>query len=390
VAAYRSHLERAGLRNVFELTPQTFLRWPVLKKSEVQPNFAQLRAAHYPKEHGAAFETHTSGSTGEPTCVLHSELVRSLTQSVALRDHLWQRRDFAGKFAAIRIRADRAMSRGWGAPLDTVLATGPAVTLSSSTDVDEQLDWLIEQRPAYLFTYPSNLLALVLRSREKGKVPLGLRQAICFGETLPEGLIDLVGETWHATLADTYSSMELGVIALQCPERGEYHVQGESVYVEILREDGTPCTPGEAGRVVVSALHNFPMPLLRYELGDYAEPGEPCGCGRSLPVLRRIAGRARNMAKDPTGRRFWPTIRAGSWSKIAPLRRIRLVQRSVGKIEIRFVMERELTAEEAERLREVAREQLGYPFEIALTRVAEIPRSPGGKFEDFVSELRPD
>jgi phenylacetate-CoA ligase len=387
---YRSHLEQSGLEGVSALTPQTFLRWPVLKKSEVQPNFARLRAAQYPKEHGASFETSTSGSTGEPTCVVHSEIVRFLAHALALRDHLWQERDFSAKFAAIRVKMERAVSRGWGAAFDAAFATGPLATLSSSTDVDEQLDWLVEQRPAYLFTYPSNLHALVLRSRETGKVPLGLRQAICFGETLPEGLAELVGQTWHAGFADTYSCMEFGVIALQCPRHGGYHVQSESVYVETLRDDGSPCLPGETGRVVVSSLHNFPMPLLRYELGDYAEVGATCPCGRGLPVLRRIAGRTRNMARDPAGRRFWPAIQAGAWLRIAPLRKIQLVQRSIGEVEVRFVMERDLSAEETTALRAQVQERLEYPFDVSFARVTEIPRTPGGKFEDFISELPPD
>ena len=61
-----------------------------------------------------------------------------------------------------------------------------------------------------------------------------------------------------------------GIIALQCPSGGLYHLQSESVHVEILDEAGRPCAPGEIGRVIVSPLHNFAMPLLRYESGDYA------------------------------------------------------------------------------------------------------------------------
>ena len=79
-----------------------------------------------------------------------------------------------------------------------------------------------------------------------------------------------------------YSSQEVGYIALQCPENESYHIQAENVLVEILDDDGLPCEPGEVGRVVVTALHNLATPLLRYDIGDYAEVGSPCSCGRRV------------------------------------------------------------------------------------------------------------
>jgi phenylacetate-CoA ligase len=186
---------------------------------------------------------------------------------------------------------------------------------------------------------------------------------------------------------DVYSCEELGPIALQCPSREHYHVQAENLYVELLREDGTPCGQGELGRVVVTALHNFPMPLLRYDLGDYAEAGEPCACGRGLPVLRRIVGRVRNMARDPTGRHFRPAIAFGGWLEIAPIRKLQLVQHTLMNIEMRYEMERELSARECERLAELLTESFGYAFRFAFTRVPRIERTPGEKYEDFISLL---
>ena len=76
--------------------------------------------------------------------------------------------------------------------------------------------------------------------------------------------------------------------------------------MEVLDNHGRPCKEGETGRVVLTDLHNFTMPLIRYEIGDYAEVGPPCACGRGLPVLARILGRSRNMLTLPAGDRIWP------------------------------------------------------------------------------------
>ena len=87
-----------------------------------------------------------------------------------------------------------------------------------------------------------------------------------------------------------YSCEEAGYIALQCPQAEHYHCQSESVLVEVLDDEGRPCTPGQVGKVVLTALHNFAMPLIRYENQDYAEVGPPCACGRGLPVKRADNG----------------------------------------------------------------------------------------------------
>ena len=47
------------------------------------------------------------------------------------------------------------------------------------------------------------------------------------------------------------------------------------------------------GRIVVTALNNFATPLIRYEIGDYAEVGEICSCGRGFrPPTGRRRGRS--------------------------------------------------------------------------------------------------
>jgi phenylacetate-CoA ligase len=256
-----------------------------------------------------------------------------------------------------------------------------------SAPVDAQLDWLMRERPAYLVTTPSTLKALLARSGETGQRPDGLKAVMTYSEALPEGLREALMRGWQASLADTYSCTELGPIALQCPENAHYHVQSENVLVELLRADGTPCEPGEVGRVVVSGLHNFAMPLLRYELGDMAEAAAPCGCGRGLPVIARIAGRVRNMARDPRGRLFQPAFDPAIEAAGVPVRQYQFVQVAAASLQMACVMDREMSEDERMRLEEAVSQQMGFKVALAVRRVAEIPRSPGGTFEGFVCRM---
>ena len=91
-------------------------------------------------------------------------------------------------------------------------------------------------------------------------------------------------------------------------------------FVEIVDDAGRPVPPGTEGNIVVTCLTNYAMPLLRYRLGDFAELGSDCSCGRGLPVLKRILGRERNSVLiAPSGERFWPVFGTHRFSRIAPI-----------------------------------------------------------------------
>jgi phenylacetate-CoA ligase len=145
------------------------------------------------------------------------------------------------------------------------------------------------------------------------------------------------------------------------------------------------CAPGETGRVVVSNLHNFAMPLLRYELGDYAEAGGPCPCGRGLPTLKRVLGRKRNMLVLPNGDRQWPLTGLYEYRDIAPIRRAQVVQLDLERLELRLVADRAVTKDEERRLIEVVHRWVGHPFKVQFTYLEAFPEKANGKFEDFIS-----
>lgn len=182
----------------------------------------------------------------------------------------------------------------WGISPSTLYETGPLTIFYHTTPLPRQVELLESRDPRYLLTYPSNARALCKYSGHRPVRLPGLRAVHTYGEPLTKGVREACREAWGVPVQDVYSCEELGMIALQCPEHEHLHVQSEAVLVEVLDEEGSPCTPGQIGRVVLTALHSFAMPLLRYAIGDHAEVGAPCPCGRGLPVLsKRIVGRRR-------------------------------------------------------------------------------------------------
>lgn len=363
-----------------------FRELPVSSRHDIQLAGDAMHSSAPPPGHGTVISTQSSGSTGSPLITRGTAWTQLMWQALLLRDHLWHGRDLGGKLAAIRSKTENQSFADWG-PATAAFVTGPSAVLSLVIDLDQQLRWLEAENPDYLLTFATNLRALAKRGMELGIRLPALKQARTYGETLQPDTRDIVREAWGVEITDSYSSEELGYIAIQCPEHEHYHLQAESLIVEVLDADGRPCRPGEVGQVTVSTLHNFAMPLLRYASGDYAEAGEPCPCGRGLPVLKRIAGRQRNMLRRPDGVRYWPSFPIEAWRRAAPVRQIQLVQDAIDHVEARVVMPRDFSGDERERLEAALIDCLGYPFRMTLTRVDLIPRGAGQKYEDFVTLL---
>jgi phenylacetate-CoA ligase len=82
-----------------------------------------------------------------------------------------------------------------------------------------------------------------------------------------------------------------------------------------------------------------------------------------------------------------PNLSPSLLLETAPIVQYRIVQHSLLQLQFQYVMERELTAAEGARLIAGLQADLGYPFGIQLSRMAEIERQKGGKFEEFLSLL---
>ena len=281
-----------------------------------------------------------------------------------------------------------ARDADWGASFSAAFTTGPAALLDlRQCNTRQQVDWLLREQPAYLMSFATNLELLAQHCLVHGIAMPFLRAIRPFGESVSDELRALLQAVWHVPVLDGYSAVEVGIIGLQCPENVHFHVQSEGLLLELLRDDGLECGPGEVGRVVVTRLHKFAQPLLRYEIGDYAEYGGACSCGRTLPVLTRVLGKTMDRFVLPSGERRFQSSGLNRLANTDAIVQMQMVQTSRSRMELRLVLRRPLTEAEEQELRASMIRSLGYPFEIAIVAVDDIPRAPSGKFHKFRSDV---
>lgn len=374
-------------------TPLDLAGWrtlPILTRGDLQRDADKLASTAPPQSHGGVSTAQSSGSTGTPVRFQTNAVNNLFYYANNLRHYRWHDYDPAGRYASITrlTETQRALSdAGRPVPWMKGYSTGPHYYFDVARPVAEQIDWLRDIGAKQVTTYPSNLRNLLDHCTEHDISVPELRAVTTMSEPLDADLKSQCMAVLRAEVHDIYSAQEVGIIALQCPDGAGYHAMAESLLVEILDADGRPCDPGATGRVVVTSLHNFAMPLIRYELGDFAEAGPPCACGRGLPLIGRILGRVRNMLVLPDGQKIWPSFGSRGMTAIAPVRQHQIVQTSISALEVRLVVARPLTAAEETALARHVTARLPTEMTVSFTYPETVRRAADGKFEDFISRV---
>lgn len=392
---YKTHFRAAELDVTKVSTWEGWKRVPIVTRSQLQQAGDSWRSKCVPQDHGELYQHFTSGSTGKPLHSLSTSLTHLMKCATILRQHQWAGRDTKKRAAFINevswSGAEKfRISNNWEEATKNILNTGETACIDIKTTVVDQVDIINDFKPSYLIGYPSVIKSIATYCREKGIGFDFLEQVGTFGEVLEQDCRDLVFNTWGIDIFDNYSAKEIGPIAIQCPENAHYHIQSEFVLVEILDEKGNEVKEGEIGRVVLTSLHNFAAPIIRYEIGDYAEKGKSCSCERSLPVLNRILGRQRNMLTYPDGSQCWPSLGESKFAELMHkglpvVKQFQLKQIDSHTLEVNVVLDRPYSEEEELQVKRFLHEELGEHWSIVFCYPNSIQRGANGKYEDVMN-----
>ena len=401
VPAYAQRLKAAGILSGKPLTEKLWQRIPILTRKDVRELGTKSHSSATPPVFGALSSTSSGGSSGAPVTVRKSAVDELFWQAINIREELWHRDNPGGTIARLRgVPADLppefasaarashgAVLPDWGAPANMIWKTGKLGLISPAHSLEVQAKFLQKLQPDYLYTFPSYLRPLLSHFKETGKRLTSLKSVWTASESVDDSLREACSSIFGCKIIQNYTSGETGYIALQCQSCNNLHVQSEIVHVEIIDQQGNPCAPGEIGRVIVTPLHNYTMPLLRYEIGDEAEVGGPCVCGRGLPVLTRIVGRTEDYFTLPTGLRRRVNLNHYRLSAISAIREFQLVQNTTTHIELKLALARPLTQAETDIINEVLKKEAGDVFETSVTFHDALERTAVGKLRAFISHI---
>ena len=327
---------------------------------------------------------YTSGSTGRPFLVRRTQFEDVVVRMFYLRALRQFGLRISDRHALVTLgrapgeRRETFLTRLWKA--SHVYRRYPVQCLQPADEICHQLERV---NPDAIIGYSSVLahVAPLMGSRLSDQA---LRFIIAGGDALTAGRRRAIERGFGVRAFDMLGAHECSTVAWECPETGLYHICDDNVIVEILR-DGRPAAEGESGEVVVTALHCYAMPFIRYRMGDIVVKGpETCPCGQPFSTLRSIGGRVRDYLLLPDGRRahaleaIMPVITADvSW-----LDQYQLTQEAEDRFVLRIAPLGSPLPEELEAMRKIVAERLGRGATLSIELVDHIAFEPSGKFKE--------
>lgn len=250
-----------------------------------------------------------------------------------------------------------------------------------SLAIDNVLQAAAAIRPSYLRTYPSVAFQCAAEARRR-QLSLSFEKIMTVGETLDPETQAFIEQTFSCRVADAYATTEFGLVAYGCPKCGNYHLSHEGLFVELLTDAGDAVRPGDAGRVVVTGLYGYAMPLIRYELSDYATRSAVKDMCRDRGLtIGRIMGRRRSMFKLPSGGLIWPHVPPIAMHELA-VTGYRVTQTELREIRVDYTGPAEVSSDAVTSL---IHQYLSPNFRVTVARTAELNTSPSGKQQVFES-----
>ncbi len=258
---------------------------------------------------------------------------------------------------------------------------------------DDPAQWIAELRiwqPQALTGYVMTLKLLATAMQSQRVTDINLSVIFQSSGLLDEGSRRLLGSVFGSKIVDIYGSAEGGCIAWECETCSGYHVNSDMVIVELL-DDGKPVAPDSEGEVVITNLHSYAMPFIRYRQGDVGRWAEgPSQCGRGLPMMRIIEGRLGDFITLPSGKKLSPHHFFIALDTAVGVAQWRLVQETPHRLRAEVVADQNL----GDRACQVAKANLeavvGEEMDIFVSEVPSLPHNPSQKFRSVLSLVNSD
>lgn len=382
VPYYKRRFDAAGINPRDLRCVEDLRRFPLLCKRDVTENASDLVATGRSLV-GASWDA-SGGSTGEPLRFLHSR--RARVAYFANENRMWRWYGVArGARAAYIWGADRDVPPGeahdhWRARL-------LGVCRLNAFFLDEArcrrfAEILDDFQPEIIYGYATALARFAAWLRDSGReLSIHPRAIRATAEVLLPEHRALVEDRLHGPVYDYYGSREVGPIAGESPSRGGLHVFSDITHVEILRADGGPCEPGEVGEIVVTKLHEFAMPFVRYRIGDRAAwtPGAADVLG--FPRLSGVQGRMGDFVRTADGREIHGEYFTHLFYGVHGVVRFQVQQPARDRLRILVQTTGAEPSGELERIRAKAAAHFAPddPNAVEVVRVDEIRPGPSGK-----------
>jgi phenylacetate-CoA ligase len=375
----------------------SFKTWndlPIMTKAAFQKPLSERLSSGFSPS--TIYVNKTSGSSGDPFIFAKDKFSHALTWATIINRFGWHGIDFNSSYQA----------RFYGIPLDfignrkerfkdflTKRFRFPIFDLS-----DKVLDGFLREFKTRKFDYINGYtssIVLFAKFLQQKKIILKdicptLKVCVVTSEMLFEEDKILLETQFGVPIVNEYGASELDLIAFQNTD-GEWQVNSETLFVEILDENNKVLPYGKEGRIVITSLFNKAHPFIRYDIGDIgilAPKSTP-----KKPILQQLIGRTNDIAILPSGKKSpgltFYYVTKSIIEDDGNVKEFVIKQTKIDTFEIEYVSQSELNLEQIQKIEAAIALYLEKGLIFTFVRKEKLERSKSGKLKQFVSSLTP-
>lgn len=364
---------------------------PILTKRDLRDSYDELCSQAV--DPGRFVKNSTSGTTGTSTYFLSDSNANSAKGAYGFIQYdmmgvpnlaktltIWAARFDVKKEASVARRI-----------IDTIKSKRMVYADLSDNGIASLIAEINQYKPVVLSSYPSTL-EFMAKSKHIVKLRHYPQAIIMSGEKLYDHQRLLINEAFHSECFDYYGARDGSTIAQECSAHNGMHLFGHSVLLEVVDDNNQPIKDG-VGRVLITDLHNYVMPLIRYEIGDLAEVSpdyeKPCVCGRLTPRIKQIISRAFDIVRFPNGKAVVGTFWTLLMRSVHGIQKFKVIQRSDASIDIYYVKDRNFCDANLQKIRSKLIDEGGLELVLRFHEQLEIASHPrSGKYRFVESEYK--
>ena len=366
---------------------------PVMTKKDFQKPLQERLSAGFTLKN--VYVNKTSGSSGDPFVFAKDKFSHALTWANIINRFGWFGIDFNSSLQA----------RFYGIPLDFIGNTKerikdflshryrfPIFNLSDAF-LETVVVKFSKRRFDYINGYTSSIVLFAKFLQHKNIVLTTicptLKCCVVTSEMLFEEDKVLMEKQFGVPVINEYGASELDLIAFQ-NINGEWQVNSETLFVEILDENNTVLPHGKEGRIVITSLYNKAHPFIRYDIGDIGVLDEKSTIKK--PILKKLIGRTNDIALLPSGKKApgltFYYITKSIIEDDGNVKEFVVKQTKIDTFEIEYVSQNKLSESQIMTIEKAITTYLESGLTFSFTRKEKLERSKSGKLKQFVSLVK--
>lgn len=375
---------------------KSFNSWnelPVLTKKDLQKPLKERLSNGYLEKN--VFVNKTSGSSGDPFIFAKDKKAHAITWASILHRFGWYGIDFNSSFQA----------RFYGIPLDfygyykerlkdflSHRYRFPIFDLSEKV-LDTILIQFKNKKFNYINGYTSSIVLFGKYLQEKNIILTDvcptLKICMVTSEMLFEDDRKMLEKYLGIPIINEYGASELDLIAFENP-KGEWQVNTETIFVEILDENNLPVPHGKEGKIVITSLYNFAHPFIRYEIGDIGIIDEKSTLKNVY--LKKLIGRTNDFAVLPSGKKSpgltFYYVTKSIIKDDGNVKEFIIRQKKIDHFEIDYVSSTELNEIQIKEIEKSIAEYLEPGLTFTYNRKTILERTKSGKLKQFQTDIK--